>query len=141
MDFGSRRIGLAISDATGITAQGIATMERRNRRSDFDYIERVIKKHAVTEIVLGLPLKLSGEAGTQAEKVKLFAAELERRFELPVRLWDERLTSAEAHRLLDETEMHHTRRKEVIDQMAAVLILQSFLQARAARMEHPESTS
>jgi putative Holliday junction resolvase len=136
IDFGGRRVGLAVSDAMGISAQGIDTMERRNRRSDFDYLARVLKKHAIAEIVIGLPLRLSGEEGIQAEKVKVFADELRKRFALPVHLWDERMSSAEAHRLLDETEMHHTRRKEVIDQMAAVLILQSFLQARAARAEH-----
>lgn len=108
-------------------------MRRRNRRSDLEYLSRVIKKHAVSEIVVGLPLRLSGEAGTQAEQARAFATELSRRFKIPVHLWDERLSSAEAHRLLDAESVSADRRKHVIDQMAAVLILQSFLQARSVQ--------
>lgn len=130
MDVGARRIGLAVSDALGITAQGIETLERRNKRTDFGILERVIKRYEVGEIVVGYPLRMSGNTGTQSEKMAAFADELRRRFALPVHLWDERLTTAEAHRILDETEMSTRRRGEVIDQMAAVLILQSFLEAR-----------
>lgn len=131
MDVGARRIGLAVSDALGITAQGIETLERRNKRTDFGILERVIKRYEVGEIVVGYPLQMSGDTGTQAEKMAAFADELRRRFALPVHLWDERLTTAEAHRILDETDMSTRRRGEVIDRMAAVLILQSFLEARS----------
>lgn len=131
MDVGARRIGLAVSDPIGITAQGIETLERRNKRTDFGILERVIKRYEVGEIVVGYPLRMSGNTGTQAEKMAAFADELRRRFALPVHLWDERLTTAEAHRILDETEMSTRRRGEVIDRMAAVLILQSFLEARS----------
>jgi putative holliday junction resolvase len=131
MDVGARRIGLAVSDPLGITAQGIETLERRNKRSDFGILERIIKRFEVGEIVVGYPLRMSGITGTQSEKMAAFADELRRRFALPVHLWDERLTTAEAHRILDETEMSTRRRGEVIDQMAAVLILQSFLEARS----------
>jgi putative holliday junction resolvase len=131
MDVGARRIGLAVSDPLGITAQGIETLERRNRRTDFAILERVIKRYEVGEIVVGYPLRMSGSTGNQSEKMAAFAEELRRKFALPVHLWDERLTTAEAHRVLDQTEMSTRRRSEVIDQMAAVLILQSFLEARS----------
>jgi putative Holliday junction resolvase len=130
MDVGSRRIGLAISDLLGITAQGLDTLHRQNKRADFAQLERVIREHDVTEIVMGLPLRMSGTEGIQAEKMQAFAEEIRRRFKLPVHLWDERLTSAQANRLLRETEMSIKRRGAVVDQMAAVLILQSWMDAR-----------
>jgi putative Holliday junction resolvase len=130
MDVGSRRIGLAISDLLGITAQGLNTLHRQNKRADFAQLERVIREHDVSEIVMGLPLRMSGAEGVQAEKMQAFAEEIRRRFKLPVHLWDERLTSAQANRLLRETEMSIKRRGAVVDQMAAVLILQSWMDAR-----------
>jgi len=130
MDVGSRRIGLAISDPLGITAQGLDTVHRQNKRLDFAQLERVIREHDVAEIVMGLPLRMSGAEGIQAEKMQAFAAEVRRRFKIPVHLWDERLTSAQANRLLRETDMSIKRRGAVVDQMAAVLILQSWMDAR-----------
>jgi putative holliday junction resolvase len=130
MDVGLRRIGLAVSDLLGITAQGIATLQRRNKRTDLASLQQVINDYNVSEIVVGYPLRLSGSASLQTAKVTEFADELRKRFSLPVHLWDERLTSAEANRLLRETEMSIRRRAEVVDQMAAVLILQSFMDNR-----------
>jgi putative holliday junction resolvase len=130
MDVGSKRIGLAISDLLGITAQGLDTLHRQNKRTDFAQLERVIREHDVTEIVMGLPLRMNGIEGPQAEKMQAFAEEIRRRFKLPVHLWDERLTSAQANRLLRETEMSIKRRGAVVDQMAAVLILQSWMDAK-----------
>lgn len=132
IDYGSRRMGLAVSDGLGITAQGLETLERKNKRSDFARLERVIREYQVAEIVLGNPLRMSGEEGTQSRKVADFAAELRRRFELPVHLWDERLTSSEANRLLRESEVSLQKRAQAVDRMAATLILQSFLHARSA---------
>ena len=130
MDVGARRIGLAVSDPLGITAQGLDTIQRQNKRGDFAQLERVIREQKVAEIVMGLPLRMSGSEGIQAEKMQAFAEEIRRRFKLPVHLWDERLTSAQANRLLRETEMSIKRRGAVVDQMAAVLILQSWMDAR-----------
>ena len=130
MDVGSRRIGLAISDLLGITAQGLDTLHRQNKRADFAQLERVIREHDVAEIVMGLPLRMSGAEGIQAEKMQAFAEEIRRRFKLQVHLWDERLTSAQANRLLRQTDMSIRRRGAVVDQMAAVLILQSWMDAR-----------
>jgi len=121
---------MAVSDPLGITAQGIETLQRQNKRLDFERLEKVVREYAVAEIVVGLPLRMSGAEGGQAEKMQRFAEELRQRFGLPVHLWDERLTSAQANRLLRETEMSIKRRGQVVDQMAAVLILQSWMDAR-----------
>ena len=130
LDFGSRNIGLAVSDELGLTAQGLPTYRRSNKKNDFDHLRRLIRQYAVGEIVLGLPLRMSGDEGIQAEKVQEFAEELRRRFKLPVQLFDERLTSVEANRVLRETDMSIRRRAEVVDQLAAVLILQAYLEFR-----------
>jgi len=130
IDHGARRMGLAVSDPLGITAQGIETLQRRNKRSDFARLKRVIDEYEIQEIVVGYPLRMSGEEGAQSQKVAEFAAELRERFGLPVHLLDERLTSAEANRLLREAEVSLERRKHAVDRMAATLILQSFLQSR-----------
>jgi len=131
IDYGSRRMGLAVSDPLGITAQGLATLERKNKRSDFARLERTLRQYEVREIVVGYPLRMSGEAGTQSEKVAEFAKALRQEFELPVHLWDERLTSAEANRVLREADISVRKRAAAVDRMAAVLILQSFLEARS----------
>lgn len=130
IDFGSRRIGLAVTDELGMTAQGLPTLHRSNKRNDFDHLRRTVKQYAVGEIVMGLPLRMSGNSGIQSDKVEAFAKELRRRFKLPVHLFDERLTSVEANRLLSQTEMSGRRRTEVVDQLAAVLILQAFMDFR-----------
>lgn len=133
LDVGSKTIGMAVSDALGITAQGLTTLRRKNKRTDFAALEKVLRQYGVAEIVMGYPLHMSGDEGTQAEKMQAFASEVRKRFALPVHLWDERLTSAEANRVLRESEMSIKRRGEVVDRMAAVLILQSFLAARLDR--------
>ncbi len=133
LDFGSKRIGLAVTDELGLTAQGLPTLCRTNKRNDFDHLRRTIKQYEVAELVMGLPLRLSGDAGIQAEKVELFAEELRKKFKLPVHLFDERLTSVEANRVLRESEMSIRRRAEVVDQLAAVLILQAFLEFRRSK--------
>ncbi len=135
IDFGSRRIGLAVTDELGLTAQGLPTLHRTNKHNDFNHLRRTIRQYAVGEIVIGLPLRMSGERGIQADKVEVYAEELRRRFKLPVHLFDERLTSVEANRVLDETEMSDRRRTEVVDQMAAVLILQAFMEFRNSHRE------
>jgi putative Holliday junction resolvase len=133
LDVGSKTIGMAVSDPLGITAQGLQTVRRQNKRKDFAQLEEVIRKYDVREIVVGYPLRMSGAEGIQSEKMKLFAEELRKRFKLPVHLWDERLTSAEANRVLRDSEMSIKRRGEVVDRLAAVLILQNWMEARGAR--------
>jgi putative Holliday junction resolvase len=134
LDVGSRRIGVAVSDALGITAQGLETIQRQNKRRDLAALGEVLKQYAVTEIVVGFPLRLSGAEGTQSEKMRLFAKLLKTHFGLPVHLWDERWTSTEANRLLRETELSIKKRGQAVDRMAAILILQSWMGAQAGKM-------
>ena len=131
LDVGARRIGIAVSDPLGITAQGLETLQRRNKRHDFEQLQRIIQEYDVREIVVGLPLRMSGAEGIQSDKMQIFAEDLRKRFRLPVHLWDERLTTTQAHRHLDDAGHAAVGRKGIIDQVAAVLILQSFLEARA----------
>src|SRR5437868_10444806 len=130
LDVGNRRIGLAVTDPLGLTAQGLETLERKNKRADFDQLRRVVEKFEVAEIVVGDPKHMSGDAGAQSAKVATLAAELRQRFHLPVHLWDERLTSAQANRLLRDWEMCIKRRGGVVDRLAVVLILQGWMDHR-----------
>ena len=127
---GSRRIGIAVSDPLGITAQGLETLQRRNKRQDFTALERIVREYGVRQIVVGLPLRMSGAEGTQSDKMQGFAEDLRKRFRLPVHLRDERLTSAEANRLLRETELSIEKRAKAVDRMAAMLILQGWMESR-----------
>ncbi len=136
LDVGTRRIGIAVSDPLGITAQGLETLHRRNKRHDFEQLGQVITKYEIKEIVVGLPLRMSGAEGTQAEKMQVFAEDLRKRFGLPVHLWDERLTSAEANRLLRETDLSIEKRGKAVDRMAAILILQGWMERRGQIDEH-----
>lgn len=130
LDVGSKRIGVAVSDPLGITAQGLETITRKNKRQDFEQLTQLLAEYQVSEIVVGYPLRLSGAEGTQSGKMQAFAEELRRRFGLPVHLWDERLTSSQANRILREAELSIKKRGEAVDRLAAVLILQSWMEAR-----------
>ncbi len=137
-DVGDRRIGLALSDPLGYTAQPLLTIHRANHRADMKNIARLLRKYAITDAVVGNPLHLSGDQSPQAAKAQAFAAELRglsaaAAGRVTVHLWDERLTTTQAHRHLDEAGHPHARagRKQIIDQVAAVLILEAFLAARA----------
>ena len=139
LDVGTRRIGVAVSDLLGITAQGLETLQRRNKRYDFQHLARVIRDYHVTEIVVGLPKRLSGAESAQTEKVLEFVEDLKKKFPLPIHLWDERLTSVQATRLLKEAELSIEKRTAAVDRMAAMLILQSFMEARSGERERGES--
>jgi putative holliday junction resolvase len=140
LDVGSRTIGIAVSDPLGITAQGLETIRRQNKRTDFGHLAELIKNYQVAEIVVGYPLRMNGLEGTQSEKMQLFAEELRKKLKLPVHLVDERLTSAQANRVLRDSEMSIKRRGEVVDRLAAVLILQSWMDMKQNRNQ-PERTS
>ena len=122
---------MAVSDPLGITAQGLPKLRRQNKRLDYEALQKVINEFEIAEIVIGYPLRMSGATGTQSEKMVAFAEEVRKKFGLPVYLWDERLTSAEANRVLRESEMSIKRRGEVVDRLAAVLILQSWMENRS----------
>lgn len=135
LDVGSKRIGVAITDPLGITAQGLETIQRKNKRIDFEQLRNVIRAYEVAEIVVGLPLRLSGAEGIQSEKMKQFAEDLRKTFGIPVHLWDERLTSTQANRILREAELSIKKRGEAVDRMAAMLILQSWMEARSTQRD------
>lgn len=131
LDVGDRRVGVAVSDPMGLTAQPVMTLVRSNRRQDVRSLMRVIRKHDCQEIVVGNPLYMSGDLSPQAIKAQAFAQMLRDETSLPVRLWDERLSTTEAHRHLHAAGMAGSEHKKVVDQVAAVLILQGYLDALA----------
>jgi putative holliday junction resolvase len=134
LDVGAKRIGIAVSDELGLTVQPVLTLEvHRNRRDDLRSIARLARRYSVAGIVVGNPLQLSGDAGPRALRTEQFAAQLGELTGLPIHLWDERLTTREAHQLLYEAGHARQEHKRVVDQVAAVLILQSFLDERRGK--------
>lgn len=128
LDVGSKRIGVAVSDELGMTAQPVLTLERRrNPREDLRSLARLCRRFEVAGIVVGNPLHLSGEMSPQAAKTQEFAAELGVLAGVPIHLWDERLTTREAHQALYEAGHDRKQHRGFVDQVAATLILQSFL--------------
>lgn len=133
LDIGDRRIGIALSDALGYTAQPLLTYNRSPRKGDLRHdarsILRLLRKNRCRQIIVGNPLYLSGEVSPSAAKAHRFAEALRAATDLPILLWDERLSTSEAHELLDAGGHAALGRKAIIDQVAAVLILQSYMQA------------
>lgn len=134
LDIGNRRIGVAVSDELGLTAQPLLTLERRRSggaisREDLRSLARLCRRFGVAGIVVGNPLHLSGEDSAQAARAQAFAAELGALTGLPIHLWDERLTSHEAHEVLYRAGLARQEHRAVVDQVAATLILQDFLNA------------
>ena len=127
LDLGKKRIGLAISDELGITAQGLDTIERRGRRDDIEGLRKMAALRGVTRILMGDPLHMSGDASQQGEYTREFATELERKTGLPVEFRDERWTSREAERVLRGSGVANGQRKATIDKLSAVILLQSYL--------------
>ncbi|MEE8359651.1 MAG: Holliday junction resolvase RuvX [Candidatus Omnitrophota bacterium] len=126
LDLGTKRIGLAISDGLGLTAQGLETIERTDERS----LENVIKEREVTEIVIGLPLNMDGSKGERAEDAILFGEGLKNKFSIPVKMWDERLSTMFAEKEMIRGDLSRKKRKRLNDMLAAQLILQNYLDAK-----------
>ncbi|MDO8786107.1 MAG: Holliday junction resolvase RuvX [Syntrophales bacterium] len=126
-DYGSRRMGVAICDELGITAQTLATITRRNRKQDMEEISGFIKKYDVEKIVVGYPLMLDGTEGIQCEKVNRFISILEAAFSLPVIRWDETMTTKEAEEILIRAKVPRKKMRSVVDKLTASLILQGYL--------------
>ena len=129
LDYGSKRIGVAICDELGMTAYGIATItrNRKNKKEVLAALAELIKKYDVEKIVIGYPLRLNGNKGIQCEKVDQFSKALEAVFSLPVIKWDETLTTKDAEDILFQANVRREKRKEVVDQLAASLILKGYL--------------
>jgi putative holliday junction resolvase len=137
LDVGKARIGVAITDPLGHTAQPLLTIWRKTRGDDLRSILRLIRKHDVTRIVVGNPLHMSGDISPWAAKVHAFAAELRARSNLPVELFDERLSSVAAHEILDEAGHPSSNRTHIIDQVAATVILRDWMQTQARSEPNP----
>lgn len=130
LDYGSKTVGVAVSDALGLTAQGIEIVRRKSEnklRQTLTRIEEIAKEYGVEKIVLGFPKHMNNDIGERAEKSLEFKEMLERRTGLPVVMWDERLTTVEADRTMMETGIRRENRKEYVDMIAAVFILQGYL--------------
>ena len=127
LDVGDRRIGVALSDALGLTAQPLIVLTRQDAARDLEAVRALVEQHEVERVVVGLPLTLRGAQGPQAKKVASFADILRRRLPVPIQLVDERLTSVQGERALIAMGSSRRKRKQVIDQVAAQLILQQFL--------------
>jgi putative pre-16S rRNA nuclease len=130
LDVGDVRIGVALSDDTATIAGGLPTLTRVGPRKDVKAVLALVREHDVGEVVVGLPRRLDGTLGPQAEKVQAFAADLRNSLRIPVREWDERFTSVEATRTLIEGGVRRRDRKHAVDKVAAVLILQGYLDRR-----------
>jgi len=127
LDFGKRRIGLAISDELGITAQGLETLQRTNIREDLQRLAQLIAEKNVSLILMGNPLHMSGAESRQAEYTRDFAERLSARTGVNVEYWDERLTTVAAQRVLKESGISVQKRAQAVDRLAAVILLESYL--------------
>jgi putative Holliday junction resolvase len=135
LDLGDKRIGLAISDELGITAQGLQTLERRNLKTDMAALQALVDAHGVTEIVVGMPRNMDGSYGERAAITERFIEVLEAACQLPCIPWDERLTSRQADRVLRSVQQHRRQPKSVRDRIAAQLILQSYMDYQRIRAD------
>jgi putative Holliday junction resolvase len=142
IDFGLKRMGLAVSDALGITAQGLPTLERTRANDDLRHIGGLVEEHSIARVIVGNPMGHAGGETSMSRAVTAFVEKLARRLTCPVELWDERLTSAEAMRMLRSSGIGIEKRRRARDRVSAVLLLQSYLDFRAnersraaARME------
>jgi len=131
LDVGKRRIGIALSDGLGLTAQGLETLERKNNRADFSALARLAAEKDVSLLLIGHPLNMNGTEGRQAEWVRAFAESLAGHTGLPVKLWDERMTTREAERVLKASGISIEKRGRAVDRLSAVILLQSYLDSLA----------
>ncbi|MEP7352958.1 MAG: Holliday junction resolvase RuvX [Acidobacteriota bacterium] len=138
LDLGKKRIGMALSDPLGITAQGLPTLQRSTIRVDLDAIDRIAEEHEVGLILMGYPLHMSGHEGRQVEYTRDFSERLTARCGRPVEFWDERMTSIEAGRVLRSSGISIEKRARAVDQLAAQILLESYLDHRALRNEETE---
>ncbi len=132
LDVGSKTVGIAISDELGWTAQGLKTLkiDEEKNKFGFDEIGQLIKEYGISQVVIGLPKNMNGSIGPRAEASKRYAEQIEQQFAVSTTLWDERLTTMAAERILLEADVSRKKRKKVIDKMAAMMILQGYLDSK-----------
>lgn len=136
LDLGDKRIGVALSDPMGWTAQGLEVIASKgSSEADIKKIKEVARQYEVERVIVSLPRNMNGSPGPRAEKARVFAGRLAKALELPVEMWDERLTTVAAERVLIEADMSRARRRQVIDKMAAALILQNYLDTQAVKKD------
>jgi putative holliday junction resolvase len=140
LDLGDKRIGVAVSDELGLTAQGLDTLIRTSADADLGALRKIVEEHGVDRIVIGLPVNMNGTEGLRAVSARAFASRLEETLSLPCVLWDERLTTKAAERVLIEADVSRKKRKGVVDRLAAQLILQGYLEANRASPEDAASS-
>ena len=128
LDVGDKTIGVAVSDLLMITAQGVTTIKRTNIKNDLNELKKIIDEYQVTKIVVGIPKMLDGTIGIQGQKVLEFIEKVKKKIDLPIELEDERFTTTISERMLIEADVKRKKRKEVIDKLAAVQILSSYMQ-------------
>lgn len=134
LDIGSKRIGIALSDELGFTAQGLETLNCKDPETDIGKIAKIVETYGVTEIVVGIPYNMNGTEGPQVKKVREFMERLGQKVKAPFVEWDERLSTAGAERTLLEADVSRAKRRKVIDKLAAVFILQGYLDKRSGSM-------
>lgn len=127
LDVGDKTIGIAVADLLGFTAQGITTIKRKSKASDFEQLKNLMLEYDVDTLVIGMPRNMNGTYGPRAEIVKEFSEELQNYITTKIVFWDERLSTVAATRVLIEADLSRKKRKAVIDKMAAVIILQGYL--------------
>lgn len=127
LDVGDRTIGIAVSDPLGFTAQGLTTIRRKNIDYDIQELSKICTEYSVETIVCGLPKNMNGTIGVQGEKVLQFCEIIKQNIQIPLKMWDERLTTAAAHRAMLEADLSRAKRKKIVDKIAAVYILQGYL--------------
>ncbi len=135
LDVGEKRIGVAVSDPLGYTAQGVSTIKRENAEE----LKKIVSDYNIAKIVVGLPKNMNGSIGEQGKKVLDFIEELKKKINLPILTWDERLTTKEAEGVLLRADLSRAKRKKVIDKLAAVLILQGYLDRQRTKSSSPRS--
>ncbi len=127
LDMGEKTIGVAVSDSTMLIAQGVEIIKRKSLDKDLARLEELLQEYEVEEVVVGLPLNMNGSEGPEAQKARNFGEKIKARLKVPVIFWDERLTTMAAERTLLDADLSRAKRKKVIDKMAAVFILQNYL--------------
>ena len=133
LDLGDKTIGVAVSDALLLTAQGRSTIRRKDLQHDIEVLRRLVEDNEVHQIVVGQPLHMDGNESRQSHKVRAFAGQLEKQLNIPVVFWDERLTSFAAEQHLEDMGLNWRKRREHVDKIAAMIILQNYLDSRAGQ--------